>query len=242
MADAQEGDHVDWTIVDAFNNPSCHGLAVRKLVAFDMDGVLVDTVSSWVHVHRRFGVNNDHSLEAYLRGEIDDREFIRRDIALWKRADPDVTSDMIRGMLADAPLMNGAAELMDGLRRRGFRTAIVSAGIDLLSERVAEELGMDLQFANGLCADGEGRLTGEGVFRVRLMEKGRTVEEAARKLGVGPEGIVSVGNSRYDVSMFERSALGIAFCPEDELVRERADVVVEEKDLKRVLGHLDAFQ
>lgn len=215
---------------------------MRKLVAFDMDGVLVDTISSWVHVHRQFGVNNDHSLEAYLRGDIDDREFIRRDIALWKAADPGVTSDRIRGILADAPLMNGAAELMDGLRRRGFRTAIVSAGIDLLSERVAAELGMDLQFANGLCADSAGRLTGEGVFRVRLMEKGRTVEEAARALGVGPEGVVSVGNSRYDVSMFERSALGIAFCPEDELVRERADVVVEEKDLRKVLDHLDGFQ
>ncbi len=214
---------------------------MRKLAAFDMDGVLVDTVSSWVHVHRRFGVNNDHSLEAYLRGEIDDQEFIRRDIALWKRADPGVTSGMIREILSDAPLMEGAAELMEELRRRGYRTAIVSAGIDLLSERVARELGMDLHFANGLCEDAEGRLTGEGVFRVRLMEKGRTVEEAARRLGVDPEGIVSVGNSRYDVSMFEHSALGIAFCPEDEDAREGADAVVEEKDLRRVLDHLDDF-
>lgn len=214
---------------------------MAKLAAFDMDGVLVDIVSSWVHVHRQFDVNNDHSLFAYLRGEIDDREFIRRDIALWKEADPDVTSDRIRGMLDSAPIMEGAADLMAELRRRGFRTAIVSAGIDLLSERVAAELGMDLQFANGLCADAAGRLTGEGVFRVRLMEKGRTVAEAARMLGAGPEDIVSVGNSRYDVSMFESSALGIAFCPEDELVRERADAVVDEKDLRRVLDHLDGF-
>jgi len=204
-----------------------------------MDGVLVDIVSSWVHVHQRFGVNNDHSLEAYLRGEIDDREFIRRDIALWKGADPEVTSEKIRSMLADAPLMNGAAELMTELRRRGYRTAIVSAGIDLLSERVARELGMDLQFANGMCTDESGRLSGEGVFRVRLMDKGSTVLKAAEMLGVEPDGIVSVGNSRYDVSMFERSVLGIAFCPEDEHVREKADVVVDEKDLRAVLRHLD---
>lgn len=210
-----------------------------RLVAFDMDGVLVDIVSSWVHVHRRFGVNNDHSLAAYLRGEIDDREFIRRDIALWKRADPGVTASKIRDMLADAPLMTGAAELMTELRRRGYKTAIVSAGIDLLSERVARELGMDLQFANGMCTDDADRLSGEGVFRVRLMDKGNTVIEAAAMLGVGPNDIVSVGNSRYDVSMFERSALGIAFCPEDETVREEADIVVDEKDLRVLLRHLD---
>jgi len=214
---------------------------VPKLVAFDMDGVLVDTVSSWVHVHRQFGVNNDHSLHAYLRGEIDDQEFIRRDIELWRRIDPEVTSKKIRGMLASAPLMRGAAETMAELKSRGFKTVIVSAGIDLLSERVADELSMDLQFANGLGTDDAGRLSGEGIFRVRLMEKGKTVTEAARRLGVGPDQIVSVGNSRYDVSMFEHSALGIAFCPEDDHVREKADVVVDEKDLRKVLDHLDGF-
>ncbi len=214
---------------------------MAKLAAFDMDGVLVDIVSSWVHVHRGFGVNNDHSLRAYLRGEIDDQEFIRRDIALWMAADPGVTSDKIRRMLADAPIMNGARETVSELRRRGFRTVIVSAGIDLLAERVASELGMDMQFANGMLTDGSGRLSGEGVFRVRLMDKGRSVAEAAAVLGVSKEDVVSVGNSRYDVSMFEHSALGIAFCPEDEEVRDGADVVVEEKDLRRVLDHLEGF-
>ena len=212
-----------------------------KLAAFDMDGVLVDIVSSWVHVHQQFGVNNDHSLRAYLRGEIDDQEFIRRDIALWRKTDPEVTSEKIRGMLDSAPLMTGAAETMAELRRMGFKTVIVSAGIDLLSERVADELQMDLQFANGMSTGDDDRLSGEGVFRVRLMDKGRTVTDAARKLGVSPDNIVSVGNSRYDVSMFLHSALGIAFCPEDDHVRELADVVVVEKDLRRILDHLDGF-
>jgi phosphoserine phosphatase len=214
---------------------------VAKLAAFDMDGVLVDIVSSWVYVHRQFGVNNDHSLYAYLRGDIDDQEFIRRDIALWRDADPGVTSERIRGMLSSAPLMNGAAETMAELRSRSFKTIIVSAGIDLLAERVAKELGMDLQFANGMRTDDEDKLSGEGIFRVRLMEKGRTVAEAAERLGVGADDIVSVGNSRYDVSMFEHSALGIAFCPEDDHVRRKADVVIDEKDLRRVLDHLDGF-
>jgi len=66
-------------------------MGVARLVVFDMDGVLADVESSWVYVHRHFGVNNDHSLFAYLRGEIDDLEFIRRDINLWKQKDPGIT-------------------------------------------------------------------------------------------------------------------------------------------------------
>ncbi len=208
------------------------------LVVFDMDGVLVDIESSWVHVHKRFGVNNDHSLYAYLRGEITDLEFIRRDIDLWRKSNPEVTTRDITKMLMDVPLMPGAQETIAELRSRGIKTAIVSAGIDLLAERVAHQLGMDLHRANGMMSDANGRLTGEGILQVRLADKGEALAAAALILGVSTEETASVGNSKYDVSMFRRSALGIAFCPEDDEVRREADVVVDEKDLRDILRFL----
>lgn len=208
---------------------------VAKLVAFDMDGVLADTVSSWVHVHRYFGVNNDHSLEAYLRGEIDDREFIRRDVRLWKDKDPTVTIDKIRRVLDGVDLMPGAMETLAELRARDIKSVIVSAGIDLLAERVARELSIDMYFANGFVADCAGRLAGGDILNVGLADKGEVVTRAAGLLGVGMDDVLSVGNSRYDIPMFEVSACGLAFCPEDEDVRGRADHVIEEKDLREIL-------
>jgi phosphoserine phosphatase len=211
---------------------------VAKLVVFVMDGVLVDIESSWVYVHRHFGVNNDHSLLAYLRGEIDDLEFIRRDIALWRRLDPSITASDVAAILADAPLMPGAQKAVSHLRRNGTKTAIVSAGIDLLAERVASELGIDLSLANGFVTDASGRLSGEGVLRVKLTDKGDGVTEAARHFGMQKNDVVSVGNSKYDISMFESSGKGIAFCPSDDDVRNAADSVILEKDLSRVLDEL----
>lgn len=208
---------------------------VAKLVAFDMDGVLVDIVSSWVHVHRYFGVNNDHSLNAYLRGEIDDREFIRRDVKLWKDKDPTVTIDKIRRVLETAELMPGARETLAELRARGIKSVIVSAGIDLLAERVARELSIDMYFANGFVADCTGKLVGDDILNVGLAGKGEVVTRAAGLFGVDKEDVVSVGNSRYDIPMFDVSACGLAFCPEDEEVRDRADHVIEEKDLREIL-------
>jgi phosphoserine phosphatase len=208
---------------------------VSTLVVFDMDGVLADVESSWVHVHKRFGVNNDHSLYAYLRGEITDLEFIRRDIQLWKDKDPQVDAAKILGILGDVPMMPGAGETIHELRRRGFRTAIVSAGIDLLADLVIDKFPFDAHLANGFETDYRGMLTGEGILNVKLMDKGEAVRRVAEKLGASKEDTVSVGNSRYDVSMFSESRLGIAFCPEDDVVRQEADAVVDKKDLTGIL-------
>ena len=206
-----------------------------RLAVFDMDGVLADVESSWVYVHRRFGVSNDHSLYAYLRGEITDLEFIRRDIELWRDKDPVVTTDKIRHILSDVPLMPGAERTLTELRRRGFKTAIVSAGIDLLADMIAEKVPIDVRLANGMKSDSGGRLTGEGVLRVKLTDKGDAVGKIANQFRASKEDIVAVGNSNYDVSMFKRSGLGVAFNPDDEFVRKEADAVIEEKDLSKIL-------
>lgn len=213
---------------------------MARLVVFDMDGVLANTESSWVFVHRHFGVSNDHSLYAYLRGEIDDLEFIRRDIQLWRQKDPEITADKIDDILKGVPLMPGSSKAMSGLKRRGYKTAIVSAGIDLLAQRIARELEIDSHLANGFVVGERGQLSGEGILRVCLMDKGDAVEEMGASMRVDKKDIITVGNSQYDVSMFERSGLGIAFHPSDSKVREKADAVIEGNDLSEVLEVIDS--
>ncbi len=211
---------------------------MARLVVFDMDGVLADIESSWVFVHRRFGVNNDHSLMAYLRGEIDDLEFIRRDIGLWKNKDPRITESAIATVLDDVPLMSGAKETVAELKRRGYKTAIVSAGIDLLAARIAREYGIDAFLANGLQKLPSGELTGEGILKVRLRDKGEAVIKMSDALGVPLADTASIGNSRYDVTMFEKTGTSIAFHPSDDYVRASARIVVEEGDLTTLLDYL----
>lgn len=211
-----------------------------RLVAFDLDGTLVDAPSSWAWVHRHFGENNDASLRLFLDGRIDDAEFIRRDIQLWWKHAPTITADDVAAILADVPLMPGARTLFDGLHARRIRTAIVSGGIDLLARRVGRELGVDYVLANGFAVDATGRLTGEGHIRVPIKEKEAVLARVQAQLGVTPEVTAAVGNSDIDVGLFRRARIGIAVRPEDDVVRRHANHVIASGDLAAILPALDA--
>ncbi len=206
-----------------------------ELVVFDMDGVLLDVRSSWVLVHDHFGVNNDVSLQAYLSGDIDDEEFMRRDIALWKERQPSISKRHIREIVKDAPMMKGCKESLRTLKKNGYKTAVVSGGLKPL----VEQIGMgyfDVIMVNDLEDDGE--LTGEGILNVPLNDKGTAFQEVLEMLDIPPERTVAVGNSFIDAPMLKKASLGIAFNPEDREVCDSADVVIREKDLSRILDYL----
>jgi|SRR5579859_2105963 len=209
-----------------------------SFVAFDMDGTLLDVSSSWAEVHRFFGDVNTEALQLFLQDRIDDQEFMRRDLALWRRHRPHITEDDLVSILAAVPLMPGAHELFDALHAQGIRTAIVSGGLDVIAQRIGRELGVDRVLANGFVLDGHRRLTDEGIIRVPIKRKGDVVAGLQREFGLSVDDCAAVGNSQIDVAMFERSRIGIAFLPEDEHVRRRATHVVTEKDLRRVIAPL----
>lgn len=210
-----------------------------KLVIFDLDGVLVDTQSSWVHVHKHFGVDNDEAYYAYMRKEMDYAEFMRKDIVLWLERKPIIHTDELKQVLSTLPLVPGAREFLDLLQRSGIERTIVSCGIDLLANRAAEELGISSVHANGLEVDDFGNLTGEGIARVTLLEKGAPIPLILNKLQIEPEEAVAIGNSGTDSLMFAEVGLGIAFDPTDDHVRNKADIVIEEKDLMQVVPALE---
>ncbi len=205
-----------------------------RLVAFDMDGTLVDVPSSWRVVHDHFGDHNDEGLRRFLANEIDDHEFIRLDIRVWWKHAPTLTLTELERILADVPLMPGAAALLGRLRARGVRTAIVSGGLDLLATRIGRELEIDDVLANGVRTFPDGRLSGEGIVRVPIHGKEGILAGLQSKLGIPPADTASVGNSEIDVGLFRRSRVGVAFRPEDDEVRRAASVIVTEHDLGRV--------
>lgn len=209
-----------------------------RLVCFDMDGVLVEQESSWVAVHDHYGLNNEESLHAFLRGEIDDAEFIRRDVALWMKEHPGISLAHLEDILGKLHLMRGAKTVVRRLHKEGVKTAIVSGGIDVAAKRVASALGILHVSANELHADGKGRLTGTGTAHTPLRDKSVPVRRFAKELGFPLGQVASVGNSSPDIAMFRASGLAIAFKPTDEFVQKEADHVVVGPSLTGILPAL----
>jgi phosphoserine phosphatase len=206
-----------------------------RLAVFDMDGVLIDSYSSWVLVHRHFGTNNEDSLRAFLRGDIDDFEFIRRDVERWSQARGSVPLAEVRRVLDTAPLVPGAIETLLELKGNGFETAIVSGGLRYLAERIGRMGKVDHVYANDVEVDEDGCLTGGGFVNVPLKDKGSVVSSIQGKMGIPPEETVAVGDTAVDISMFRQARLSIAFNPGDEVVERAASQVVRARDLRAIL-------
>ncbi len=197
-----------------------------NLIAFDMDGTLVEEDSCWGVLHRHFGTQEGarRNLGAYERGEIDYPEFMRRDIALWK---PVPTLEEVRRVLTPHRLAPNVERVVGEIRRRGYQTVVITGGLDLLAEEVVRKLGIRSVFSNGLAADEKGRLIGEGIFRVEPRFKHKVLAGLVDELGISLQQCVAVGDSKYDVNFLKHAGLGVAIGTDSELARV-ADVVIRD--------------
>jgi phosphoserine phosphatase len=179
-----------------------------RLVAFDLDGVLVEEPSAWWTLHHAFGSlkASKENLLAYELGAIDYPEFMRRDIRLWGNR----TIHEVENVLLKFTLSEGAPETCDLLHQRGYQLAIISAGIDILARAISEKLGIEYWTANGLKVNSQNFLTGEGIYRVELKAKEYALNELIKPLGVSLSDVVGVGDSKYDLSFMRACGTGVA--------------------------------
>lgn len=205
------------------------------LVIFDMDGVLTKCTSSWSYVHDELEVDNSANVEAFIRGEIDEPEFMRSDIALWKNKRPDIKAIEIARILRDMPVVDGLQETIVCLRYNRIRSVICSGGIIYAAKMIAEEYEFDDYIADELETNPDGTLTGEGIVNVDLRDKGIAAKEFMKKFGATPERTVSIGNSFTDIKMFEATGTSIAFNPTDEETEKAADHVIRSSNISDVL-------
>lgn len=208
------------------------------LVAFDMDGVLVDYSSCWTWIHDHFSVDNESALHEFIEGRIDDREFMRRDIALWKERNPRLNRKDLDSILEPLPITTGIAETVGALKDAGIKTVIITGGIDIVAERIAMHYGFDDYLANGVECDSQGAVTGEGILRVELKNKRAALESFLAKYSVSKERAASIGDSFIDIPMFEASGMSIAYNPSDDLAARKATHVVRSQDLRAILPYI----
>jgi phosphoserine phosphatase len=188
----------------------------KRLVFFDMDSTLVD-MEIIDEMAQRAGVFKEVSriTEKAMRGDIDFEESLTQRVALLKG----LRVEELEKIRKDMKLSAGAEDLVDTLKRLGFKLGLVSGGFDYFSDFLREKLGLDFSYANQLEIK-NGALTGKVLGKiVDNTYKAKIVNMVSSEQGVLLDQTVAIGDGANDGLMLGQAGLGIAYNAKEKLER-----------------------
>ena len=204
-----------------------------KLVVFDLDNVIIDG-EAIDEIGKLANVEEDIAeiTEKAMQGEIDFETSIKDRVQLLEGT----SIEDIEKVADDLPLMPGAEETITCLKNKDVDVAIISGSFDVVAEKIKDKLGVDAVYTNSFTVE-DGKLTGEVTGPLVSGSKLDVLKDHVEKADISLEEVVAVGDGANDISMIESAGCGIAFNAKDS-VKEIADIIVDEKDLTKVLDEI----
>jgi phosphoserine phosphatase len=210
-----------------------------KLAVFDLDGTLKRERDPYVYLHRKLCTLETAEVFTAkgMSGELPYEEWLRLDTGLWTGK----PRRLLEQHLRENPYLPGARETVAALRNRGVTVAIISSGLLLHAEMVAEELAIGPVLGNEIGFDGEGDaavVNGHTTVFVPYGGKQAVLGRLQAELGVTPAETLAAGDTRSDLGLFSLAAIAVAVQPDHPSVASAAHIVLPDADLRPLLGRL----
>ena len=203
----------------------------RFLVVFDVDSTLINEEA--IELLAEHSGNRERVAEITersMRGEIDFSTSLIERVATLKGL-PESVLELTAKSLTPT---KGASELIQEIHARGGKAAAVSGGFIQLLTGLKRELNLDYAQANTL-GIANGKLTGEVVGELVNREaKAKYLQFWAEENDIPLDRTLAIGDGANDLGMMAIAGVSVAFCAKP-VVRESADVVIDERDLARVI-------
>lgn len=203
----------------------------KRLVVMDMDSTLIriEVIDELARAH---GVYDEVAAitKAAMRGNLPYEESLQQRVKLLAG----MPLEQVTRIATDAPITEGAEELLRVLRGLGLKTAVISGGFSIAADALRVRLGLDYAYSNQLEVKG-GKLTGRVLDPiVGPQRKADLLDAIAQREGIALEQTIAVGDGANDLLMLEKAGLGIAFHAKPKL-REAADTSLTRGGLDRIL-------
>lgn len=216
--------------------PQAFDPASVRLLITDMDSTLiniecVDEIADFIQVKPQVAAIT----EAAMRGEIDFPTSLRQRVALLKGLDQSALEHVYNERLELNP---GADRMLDGLRTRKIRIALVSGGFTFFTEKLKKRLDLDYTLSNTLDTE-SGKLSGQIKGDIIGAEaKASFLKQLCSELGIATSQAVAVGDGANDLLMMKAAGLSIAYHAKPK-VQQQAHASLNFCGLEGVLGLLD---
>lgn len=217
-----------------------------KLVSIDVDGCLVQYKnvgskfqSAWGALSFAYGLKEiwDKRAEQLCKEGGNDLIFAQETIADLKGK----SFRQAEKVLYPIPYSLGAEEFVKKTNGKLIR-GLLSASIDLVAKRAAEELDLDFVFCNKIHKE-KGYFTGTLDYDVPIWKKHEKIREICDKYEVFPEEICHIGDSDNDISVGERVGFFVAFDPKPNLLKyiQKNNVLIinDFRKLERIIQEIN---
>jgi HAD superfamily phosphoserine phosphatase-like hydrolase len=192
---------------------------MQKTIFFDLDGTLTPH-STWYELNLLLGITPDEDkmlFEKYLAGGVDYRGWMSALMELYRRG-PKLHRDKIVEFAQTLPLRPDAQTVVHAAKEKGYTVLLVSGAVDIVTQTVAQRLGIDTWFAktavvydpDGYVVDLKTSIEGERDGKLHFLES------YCNEKGIDPREVYCVGDGGNDLELFKH-AKGILLGNNEEL-------------------------
>jgi phosphoserine phosphatase len=189
--------------------PDDRRLADFKLCVMDMDSTLI-TIECIDEIADMVGVKPQVAAitAAAMRGELDYPQSLRQRVSLLKGLDAQALQRVYEERLKLSP---GAQIMLDGFRKAGLKTLLVSGGFTFFTERLQRRLDIDYTRSNVLDIV-DGKLSGDVIGDiVDANVKRDALVKCRDELGLRKEQLIAIGDGANDLKFLAEGHVSIAY-------------------------------
>jgi phosphoserine phosphatase len=171
--------------------------------------------------------------QMYCEGKLSYERWVQLDVSGW--IDKGATEEGILESIREFSLFEGARETVHELKRRGYRLGVISGTLNIVLDTLFSDHPFDEVYTNKIFFDDRGKLARWESTRYDSHGKPDALRDMAARHDTPLARTAFVGDGENDVPLLGVAGFFAAFRPRSRELSDRADIVLGENELPRLL-------